>query len=152
MYFVHGLMVSLGFCTCANYLIFATLTNHIQLAQMDIIAAPLHGGSTSGKGDRAEVNKALREGYVGIVVATEMAARGIDAPYLTHCINLDLPTDASHYAHRAGRCGRGGRPGVSISITCDVRERGVPKRFAEELGIKMYNVEAREGKLRIVEG
>ncbi|KAL3826276.1 hypothetical protein ACHAXA_004594 [Cyclostephanos tholiformis] len=123
-----------------------------KLAQMDIVAAPLHGGTTSGKGDRAEVNKALREGYVGIVVATEMAARGIDAPYLTHCINLDLPTDASHYAHRAGRCGRGGRPGVSISITCDVRERGVPKRFAEELGITMYNVEAREGKLRIVDG
>lgn len=123
-----------------------------KLAQMDIVAAPLHGGNTSGKGDRAEVNKALREGYVGIVVATEMAARGIDAPYLTHCINLDLPTDASHYAHRAGRCGRGGRPGVSISITCDVRERGVPGRFAEELGITMYNVEARESKLRIVEG
>ena len=123
-----------------------------KLAQMDIIAAPLHGGTTSGKSDRAQVNKALREGYVGIVVATEMAARGIDAPYLTHCINLDLPTDASHYAHRAGRCGRGGRPGVSISITCTAQEKGVPRRFAEELGITMYNVEAREGKLRIVEG
>ena len=118
---------------------------------MDIIAAPLHGGATSGKGDRAQVNKALREGYVGIVVATEMAARGIDAPYLTHVINLDLPTDASHYAHRAGRCGRGGRPGVAVSITCDTREKNVPKRFAEELGITMYNVDAREGKLRIVE-
>jgi len=122
-----------------------------QLAEMDIVAAPLHGGANSGKGDRAEVNKALREGYVGIVVATEMAARGIDAPYLTHVINLDLPTDASHYAHRAGRCGRGGRPGVAVSITCDVREKGVPKRLAEELGITMYNVEAREGKLRIIQ-
>ncbi|KAL9185748.1 hypothetical protein ACHAXT_003525 [Thalassiosira profunda] len=123
-----------------------------KLAKMDIVAAPLHGGASSGKGDRAQVNKALREGYVGIVVATEMAARGIDAPFLTHVINLDLPTDASHYAHRAGRCGRGGRPGVAVSITCDVREKGVPRRFAEELGIEMYNVEAREGKLRIVEG
>ena len=123
-----------------------------KLAKMDIVAAPLHGGASSGKGDRAQVNKALREGYVGIVVATEMAARGIDAPYLTHVINLDLPTDASHYAHRAGRCGRGGRPGVAVSITCDVREKGVPKRFAEELGIELYSVEAREGKLRIVEG
>mmetsp|Transcript_24544 Transcript_24544/g.52877 ORF Transcript_24544/g.52877 Transcript_24544/m.52877 type:complete len:908 (+) Transcript_24544:126-2849(+) len=122
-----------------------------KLAGMDIIAAPLHGGATSGKGDRAQVNKALRDGYVGIVVATEMAARGIDAPYLTHVINLDLPTDASHYAHRAGRCGRGGRPGVAVSITCDGREKSVPKRFAEELGIAMYNVEAREAKLRIVE-
>eukprot|EP00581_Thalassiosira_minuscula_P019318 CAMPEP_0183713450 /NCGR_PEP_ID=MMETSP0737-20130205/8291_1 /TAXON_ID=385413 /ORGANISM="Thalassiosira miniscula, Strain CCMP1093" /LENGTH=893 /DNA_ID=CAMNT_0025942229 /DNA_START=125 /DNA_END=2806 /DNA_ORIENTATION=+ len=123
-----------------------------KLAKMDIIAAPLHGGATTNKNDRAQVSKALREGYVGIVVATEMAARGIDAPYLTHVINLDLPTDASHYAHRAGRCGRGGRPGVAVSITCDVRERGVPKRFAEELGIVMHNVEARDAKLRIVEG
>ncbi|KAK1740126.1 DEAD/DEAH-box-containing ATP-dependent RNA helicase [Skeletonema marinoi] len=122
-----------------------------KLAKMDIIAAPLHGGSTSGKGDRAEVNKALREGYVGCVVCTEIAARGIDAPYLTHVINLDLPTDSSHYAHRAGRCGRGGRPGVSVSITCDGREKGVPRRLAEELGITMHNVEARGGKLRIVE-
>lgn len=122
-----------------------------KLAKMDIIAAPLHGGASSGKGDRAEVNKALREGYVGCVVCTEIAARGIDAPYLTHVINLDLPTDASHYAHRAGRCGRGGRPGVSVSITCDGREKGVPGRLAEELGITMYNVEARGGKLRIVE-
>ena len=95
--------------------------------------------------------KALREGYVGCVVCTEIAARGIDAPYLTHVINLDLPTDASHYAHRAGRTGRGGRPGVSVSITCDGREKGVPRRLAEELGITMYNVEARGGKLRIVE-
>ena len=116
---------------------------------MGIVAAPLHGGG--GKSDRAEVNKALREGYVGLVVATEMAARGIDAPYLTHVINLDLPTDASHYAHRAGRCGRGGRPGVALTITCDHREKGVPKRMAEELGITMHTVEAREGKLRIVQ-
>ena len=69
-----------------------------KLAKMDIIAAPLHGGASSGKGDRAEVNKALREGYVGCVVCTEIAARGIDAPYLTHVINLDLPTDASQFA------------------------------------------------------
>jgi len=66
---------------------------------MGIIAAPLHGGAGSEKGTRAEVSKALREGRVGIVVATEMAARGIDAPLLTHVINLDLPTDSSHYAH-----------------------------------------------------
>ncbi|KAL7533228.1 hypothetical protein ACHAWF_004408 [Thalassiosira exigua] len=123
-----------------------------KLAKMDIVAAPLHGGASSGKSDRAQVNKALREGYVGVVVATEMAARGIDAPYLTHVINLDLPTDASHYAHRAGRCGRGGRPGVAVSIACGPREWKVPGRLAEELGISMYNVEARGGKLRIVEG
>jgi len=122
-----------------------------KLSEMGIVAAPLHGGRGSEKMDRSEVSKALREGYVGLVVATEMAARGLDAPLLTHVINLDLPTDASHYAHRAGRCGRGGRPGVVINFTTDSKERNVPKRFASELGITMHNVEAQGGKLCIVE-
>jgi ATP-dependent RNA helicase DeaD len=118
---------------------------------MDIIAAPLHGGAYSEKSDRAEVSKALREGYVGIVVATELAARGIDAPLLTHVINLDLPTDSSHYAHRAGRCGRGGRPGVVINITTNAKERNVPKKFSEQLGVDMFTVEPRGGKLTILD-
>ena len=118
---------------------------------MGIIAAPLCGGSKSEKMDRAEVAKALREGYVGIVVATELAARGLDAPLLTHVINLDLPTDASHYAHRAGRCGRGGRPGVVINLTTSPQERTVPQKFADRLGIEMHTVEPRAGKLHIVE-
>ena len=122
-----------------------------KLAQMGIIAAPLHGGNDSEKGDRAEVNKALREGFVGIVVATEMAARGIDAPYLTHVINLDLPTDASHYAHRAGRCGRGGRPGVVVNIAVGPKEKNVPAKFGKALDINMNEVEARSGKLVILE-
>lgn len=128
-----------------------------QLAEMNIIAAPLHGGggqgaNSSSKTDRAEVNKALREGYVGIVVATELAARGIDAPLLTHVINLDLPTDSSHYAHRAGRCGRGaGRPGVVLNFTTNNKERNVPKnKFGDKLGIQMWTVEPRNGKLAIL--
>ena len=122
-----------------------------KLEGMGIIAAPLHGGVGSEKMDRAEVTKALREGYVGIVVATEMAARGLDAPLLTHVINLDLPTDDSHYAHRAGRCGRGGRPGVVINLTTSPQERNVPQKFADRLGIEMFSVEPRNGRLNIVE-
>lgn len=122
-----------------------------KLEDMGIVAAALTGGSNSEKMDRAEVAKALREGYVGIVVATEMAARGLDAPLLTHVINLDLPTDASHYAHRAGRCGRGGRPGVVINLTTSPQERGVPQKFADKLGVPIHTVEARAGKLHIVE-
>ena len=88
---------------------------------------------------------------MGIVVATEMAARGLDAPLLTHVINLDLPTDASHYAHRAGRCGRGGRPGVVINLTTSPQERNVPQRFADALDIEMHPVEPREGKLVLLD-
>ena len=122
-----------------------------KLAQMGIVAAPLHGGMGSEKADRAEVSKALREGFVGIVVATELAARGIDAPYLTHVINLDLPTDASHYAHRAGRCGRGGRSGVVVNIAAGPKEKKVPKKFARALGIEMSTVEPRAGRLVILQ-
>eukprot|EP00532_Pseudo-nitzschia_australis_P013000 CAMPEP_0168211180 /NCGR_PEP_ID=MMETSP0140_2-20121125/3570_1 /TAXON_ID=44445 /ORGANISM="Pseudo-nitzschia australis, Strain 10249 10 AB" /LENGTH=698 /DNA_ID=CAMNT_0008137839 /DNA_START=584 /DNA_END=2680 /DNA_ORIENTATION=- len=122
-----------------------------KLADRGIIAAPLHGGMGSEKMDRAEVSRALREGYVGIVVATELAARGLDAPLLTHVINLDLSTDASHYAHRSGRCGRGGRPGVVINITTSPKERNVPKRFAETLGVEMFTAETRGGKLVLVD-
>jgi superfamily II DNA/RNA helicase len=122
-----------------------------KLEGIGVIAAPLHGGMGSEKMDRAEVSKALREGYVGIVVATELAARGLDAPLLTHVINLDLPTDASHYAHRAGRCGRGGRPGVVINVTTDPKERSVPQRFADKLGVTMHTVEVRNGKLNVID-
>jgi superfamily II DNA/RNA helicase len=122
-----------------------------KLADRGIIAAPLHGGMGSDKSDRAEVSKALREGYVGIVVATELAARGLDAPLLTHVINLDLPTDASHYAHRAGRCGRGGRPGVVINFTTQPKERNVPRRFADDLGVEMFTIEPRGGKLLMID-
>lgn len=122
-----------------------------KLEGMGIIAAPLHGGANSDKTDRAQVSQALREGYVGLVVATELAARGLDAPLLTHVINLDLPTDASHYAHRAGRCGRGGRPGVVINVTTDAKERNVPKKLTDRLGVDLYTVEVRSGRLNIVD-
>ena len=59
-----------------------------RMAKIGIVAAPLHGGRKSDKLDRAEVSKALREGFIGIVVATELAARGLDNPLLTHVINL----------------------------------------------------------------
>ena len=122
-----------------------------KLDAMGILAAPLHGGRDSEKTDRAQISQALREGYVGLVVATELAARGLDAPLLTHVINLDLPTDASHYAHRAGRCGRGGRPGVVINLTTGPQERGVPRKLADQLGVTMHTVQVRNGKLHIVQ-
>ena len=121
-----------------------------RLGKMGILAAPLHGGRNSEKLDRAEVNKALREGQVGIVVATELAARGLDAPLLTHVINVDLPTDASHYAHRAGRCGRGGRPGVVLNLTVDPKERKVPHKLTQQLGVPLFTVQVGNGKLNLV--
>ena len=70
---------------------------------------------------------------------------------MTHVINLDLPTDSSHYAHRAGRCGRGGRPGVVLNMAVGPKEENVPKKFASALNIEMHGVEPRNGKLVILE-
>jgi ATP-dependent RNA helicase DeaD len=70
---------------------------------------------------------------------------------LTHVINVDLPTDASHYAHRAGRCGRGTRPGVVLSMTTSPAERNVPAKFASALNVPLYTVDVKNGRLNIID-
>jgi ATP-dependent RNA helicase DeaD len=69
-----------------------------KLLEFGIVAAPLHGESS--KDDRKEILSRLRDGRLQLVVSTELAARGIDIPNLTHVINFELPTDSQHYVHR----------------------------------------------------
>ncbi len=66
--------------------------------------------------DRERVMSATREGRLRFLVATDVAARGIDISHLTHVINHDFPETAEQYVHRTGRTGRAGRTGVAISI------------------------------------
>jgi superfamily II DNA/RNA helicase len=79
-------------------------------------------------------------------VSTELAARGLDLPQLTHIVNLELPTDSQHYVHRAGRCGRAGRPGIVMSIARP-DTKFVVRRFGTQLGIKVRDCEIRSGKV-----
>lgn len=69
-----------------------------KLAESNLIAAPLHGDTP--KEDRKEIISRLRDGRLNLAVTTELAARGLDFPDLTHVINFELPTDAQHYVHR----------------------------------------------------
>ncbi len=69
-----------------------------KLLELNIIAAPLHGDSS--KDDRKEVMARITDGRLKFVVTTEIAARGLDIPEVTHVINFELPTDAAHYVHR----------------------------------------------------
>jgi ATP-dependent RNA helicase DeaD len=66
--------------------------------------------------DRERVMAATREGRLRFLVATDVAARGIDISHLTHVINFDFPETAEQYVHRTGRTGRAGRTGTAISI------------------------------------
>jgi ATP-dependent RNA helicase DeaD len=66
--------------------------------------------------DRETVMRRTREGKLRFLVATDLAARGIDISHLTHVINFDFPQDAEGYVHRTGRTGRAGRTGTAISL------------------------------------
>src|ERR1700733_3511213 len=66
--------------------------------------------------DRERVMSATREGRLRFLVATDVAARGIDISHLTHVVNHDFPETAEQYVHRTGRTGRAGRTGTAISI------------------------------------
>jgi superfamily II DNA/RNA helicase len=58
----------------------------------------------------------MREGRMRVLVATDVAARGIDVPGISHVINFDAPRDAEDYVHRIGRTGRAGRTGVAVTL------------------------------------
>lgn len=74
----------------------------------------LHGGMSQVERDR--VMKKARGAMVDLVVATDVAARGIDIEHLTHVVNFDVPSSPDSYVHRIGRTGRAGREGVAITL------------------------------------
>jgi ATP-dependent RNA helicase DeaD len=77
-------------------------------------AEALHGGMTQDQRDR--VMSRVRNKSAELLVATDVAARGLDIDHLTHVINYDLPSDPDAYVHRIGRVGRAGRDGVAITL------------------------------------
>ncbi len=81
----------------------------------------LHGGLTQDQRD--QVMARFRSGTADLLVATDIAARGLDIAHLSHVINFNLPSDADQYVHRIGRVGRAGRAGVAITFAT-ARERG----------------------------
>jgi len=90
------------------------------LQKNGIKAAAIHGNKTQGARERAL--KSFRDGEVRVLVATDIAARGIDIPLVSHVINFDLPQEPEAYVHRIGRTARAGREGIAISF-CDPLER-----------------------------
>jgi superfamily II DNA/RNA helicase len=94
------------------------LANDLQQDGFDAVA--LHGALSQGLRNRRLM--ALRQGQVQILVATDVAARGIDVPTITHVFNFGLPMKAEDYTHRIGRTGRAGRDGLAITFA-EMRDR-----------------------------
>lgn len=93
-----------------------------QLEAAQIPAAAIHGNKSQSQRERAL--HAFRNAKIRVLVATDIAARGIDIDQVTHVINFDLPEVPEAYVHRIGRTARAGTSGVAISF-CDGEERGL---------------------------
>jgi ATP-dependent RNA helicase RhlE len=92
-----------------------------ELAREDIDAAAIHGNKSQAARTRAL--NGFRAGEIRVLVATDIAARGIDVELVTHVFNYDIPNIPETYVHRIGRTGRAGRGGIAIAF-CDETEAG----------------------------
>jgi ATP-dependent RNA helicase DeaD len=102
-----------------------------KLIQDGYNAESLHGELSQAQRDLTM--QKFRQKRVQLLVATDVAARGLDVEELTHVINYGLPEDIESYTHRSGRTGRAGKRGTSISIV-HLREKGKIRRIEKEIG------------------
>jgi len=111
-------------------IVFTSTKRHADLLAEDLYAAghktaALHGDMTQGARNRTLTK--LRHGDVKVLVATDVAARGIDVAGITHVINYDLPKFAEDYVHRIGRTGRAGKTGIAVSFASHMDRHQVRK-------------------------
>jgi len=97
-------------------------------------AEPLHGGMSQAERDR--VMNRLRGGTADLLIATDVAARGLDVDHLTHVVNYNVPAAPDSYVHRIGRVGRAGREGVAITLA-EPRERRMLEAIERVIGQKV---------------
>lgn len=108
------------------------------LKKQNVSAASIHGDKAQNQ--RQKVLKLFKEGKITILVATDIAARGIDIDKLMYVINYDIPNQPETYVHRIGRSGRAGEEGIAISI-CEPEENAYVKDIERLIGFKIEVVE-----------
>ncbi len=120
-------------------IIFTSTKRHCDVLAEDLYAAghktaALHGDMTQGARNRTLTK--LRQGDVKVLVATDVAARGIDVQGISHVINYDLPKFAEDYVHRIGRTGRAGNTGIAISFASNM-DRHILRKIEQFTGNRM---------------
>jgi ATP-dependent RNA helicase RhlE len=105
-------------------------------------AAVIHGNKSQNARQRALGE--FREGKVRILVATDIAARGIDVPGISHVVNFDLPDEAESYVHRIGRTGRNGASGVATTL-CDPAESAKLRQVEKIIRMRLPVLEDHTG-------
>jgi ATP-dependent RNA helicase DeaD len=107
-------------------------------------AAAIHG--TNEKEERKKAMEDFRSGEIQLLVASDIAARGLDIKGVTHIINLDIPEDPKEYLHRVGRTGRGGMKGIALSIATE-KEFELIQKIKKTYGIKIDQKDVYMGRI-----
>ena len=112
-------LIDLEGTNCTNAIVFCNRKTDVDICSKSLNkygyqAAPIHGDLDQTK--RTETLESFREGDLRILVASDVAARGLDIPSVSHVFNFDVPIQAEDYVHRIGRTGRAGRDGTAIMI------------------------------------
>ncbi|MBL8269828.1 DEAD/DEAH box helicase [Steroidobacter sp.] len=120
----------------------------LKLAHHKVRAADLNAALY--KEDRKQAMDGFRKGDIQVLIASDIAARGLDIRGVTHVFNFDVPTMSQAYLHRVGRTGRAGAKGVAVTLMTEIEAR-LARRYQEELGIKMHRVRMRDGIMQSLE-
>ena len=117
----------------------AAMLSHHKLVVADLNAE-------LGKMDRKQAMDGIRSGAIRIMIASDLAARGLNILGVTHVFNLDVPTMSKAYLHRVGRTARAGAKGTAVSLVTETEARLV-RRYENELGITMQCIRVRDGRV-----
>ena len=104
------------------------------LRKQNILCAAIHGDKTQGQRQRALGE--FKDGRIRVLVATDIAARGIDIEKLGYVINFDIPNESETYVHRIGRVGRAGEKGIALSL-CEPEENAYIRDIEKLIGKKI---------------
>jgi len=107
----------------------------IKLNKLSIKVDAIHGDKSQSQRNRTLQN--FRSGKLNILIATDIAARGIDIKDISHIINYDMPNESEIYVHRIGRTARAGKNGMAISL-CDISEKKKLRSIEKLIGYSLY--------------
>jgi superfamily II DNA/RNA helicase len=119
----------------------------MKLQYHNLKAYGIHGSAT--KEERKKAMEDFRSGKLQLLIASDIAARGLDIKDVTHIFNLDLPVEPKDYLHRVGRTGRAGKHGTAISIVTE-KETAAIRRYERDFSISIEAVDVFKGTITAV--
>lgn len=128
-------------------IVFINRSEETELTSLKLKYHHIKAYAIYGNAEKEERKKALeyfRTGKIQLLIASDLAARGLDIKGVTHIFNLDLPEDSKEYLHRVGRTGRAGEYGTAISLITD-REKSLIRKYEKDFDIKIEPKEISRG-------